>query len=204
MAISPIGFNPVNKASIAKGKEVSFGGVLEKIVSSKGFETVAKFAAEKPAVFNSASSLVLAGALRPATIMLLPGKGENAKKNKATAAAHAISSAVIGFAITSTVMKPISAGLKKVMGNTEKYLPKLSKKMAENPAFATGVNKILSFGPDILLAIPRAILTTKLSSIVKEKLFDRKKPEAVQQPQVQTMANAQRPVLETFKQGGAN
>lgn len=207
MAINPIGV----KQSSANPQ---FTGVVDKVVGSKAFESIAKFAGEKPAVFNAASSLVLAGVLRPATIMALPGKGENATKNKATAAAHAIASAVIGFAITSTVMKPISAGLKKVMGDTSKYLPKLSEKMNKDPKFAANVNKVLSFGPDILLAVPRALLTSKLSGYVNKALFGKKKEAekpvaqvaqapvaaqpAAQAVEVQT---TQRPVLDNFKGG---
>ena len=200
MAINPIGVT-------SKVAQPQFTGVVDKLVGSKAFEAVAKFAGENSATFNAASSLIMAGVLRPAAIMALPAKDEQAQKNKGNAAAHAIASAVIGFAITSTVMKPISAGLKKVMGDTDKYLPKLANKMRENPALEKNVKKVLSFGPDILLAVPRALLTSKLSHVVGDLLFGKKKKagkEAVaQQPAQQTtqvvQAQSQRPVLDNFK-----
>lgn len=198
MAINPVG-------AMQKAAQPQFTGVVDKVVSSKAFESVAKFAGENSATFNAASSLVMAGVLRPLTIMALPAKNEQEQKNKGNAAAHAIASAVIGFAITSTVMKPISAGLKKVMNNTDKYLPKLSEKMKSNPALEKNVNKVLSFGPDILLAVPRALLTSKLSGYVNKALFGKKKeaaPAPAQQaPVVAQTQESQRPVLDSFKGG---
>ena len=198
MAINPVG-------AMQKAAQPQFTGVVDKVVSSKAFESVAKFAGENSATFNAASSLVMAGVLRPLTIMALPAKNEQEQKNKGNAAAHAIASAVIGFAITSTVMKPISAGLKKVMNNTDKYLPKLSEKMKSNPALEKNVNKVLSFGPDILLAVPRALLTSRLSGYVNKALFGKKKeaaPAPAQQaPVVAQAQESQRPVLDSFKGG---
>ena len=200
MAINPIG-------ATSQVAQPQFTGAVDKILGSKAFEKVAEFAGKNSATFNAASSLVMAGVLRPAAIMALPAKNENDQKNKGNAAAHAIASAVIGFAITSVVMKPISAGLQKVMGNTEKYLPKLHEKMKSNPAFEKNVNKVLSFGPDILLAVPRALLTSKLSGVINKALFGKKKgaeqaqPQQVQQPVAQEQAVAQRPVLDNFKGG---
>ena len=199
MAINPIG-------ATSQVAQPQFTGAVDKVLGSKAFEKVAEFAGKNSATFNAASSLVMAGVLRPAAIMALPAKNENDQKNKGNAAAHAIASAVIGFAITSVVMKPISAGLQKVMGNTEKYLPKMHEKMKANPAFEKNVNKVLSFGPDILLAVPRALLTSKLSGVVNKALFGKKKAaEQPAQPQqaapVQTEQVAQRPVLDNFKGG---
>ena len=199
MAINPVG-------AMQKAAQPQFTGVVDKLVGSKAFESVAKFAGENSATFNAASSLIMAGVLRPAAIMALPAKNEQEQKNKGNAAAHAIASAVIGFAITSTVMKPISAGLKKVMGNTDKYLPKLSEKMKSNPALEKNVKKVLSFGPDIILAGPRALLTSKVSHVVGDVLFGKKKKNAApapapQAPVVAQAQDSQRPVLDNFKGG---
>lgn len=197
--------NPIGATSAAA--QPQFTGAVDKVLGSKAFEKVAEFAGKNSATFNAASSLIMAGVLRPAAIMALPAKNENDQKNKGNAAAHAIASAVIGFAITSVVMKPISKGLGKVMGDTEKYLPKLHEKMKSNPAFEKNVNKVLSFGPDILLAVPRALLTSKLSGVVNKALFGKKKgaEKAAEQPaakpQVPAAQVAQRPVLDNFKGG---
>ena len=67
------------------------------------------------------------------------------------------------------------------------------------------VNKVLSFGPDILLAVPRALLTSKLSGYVNKALFGKKKeaaPAPAQQaPVVAQAQESQRPVLDSFKGG---
>ena len=52
--------------------------------------------------------------------------------------------------------------------------------MKANPTLEKNVNKVLSFGPDILLAVPRALLTSKLSGYVNKALFGKKKDAACQ------------------------
>ena len=59
-------------------QNVNFNGFLD----SKAFEKVAEFAGKNPATFNAASSLIMAGVLRPAAIMALPAKDEQEQKNK--------------------------------------------------------------------------------------------------------------------------
>ena len=200
MAIQAI--NPQVQMPKTESKQnVNFNGILE----SKAFEKVAEFAGKNPATFNAASSLIMAGVLRPAAIMALPAKDEQEQKNKGIAAAHAIASGVIGFAITSVVMAPISKGVKKVMGNTKEYLPKLHEKMQQkgNDKLARNVEKVLGFGPDVILAVPRALLTSKLSHVVQDTLFGKKKKgEAVAQAPAQAQpAQSGRPVLDGFKGG---
>lgn len=202
MAIQAI--NPQVQMPKTEAKQnVNFNGFLE----SKAFEKVAEFAGSNPATFNAASSLIMAGVLRPAAIMALPAKDEQEQKNKGIAAAHAIASGVIGFAITSTVMKPISAGLNKIFkepGGVQKYLPKLHDKMQQSPALEKNVKKVMSFGPDIVLAVPRALLTSKLSHVVQDALFGKKKKgdaKVAQAPAQAQPAQSGRPVLDGFKGG---
>ena len=219
MTINPIGVKtPKAVQPQFKGGEeiitkVANSKFVEKLVSSNSFEKVAKFAGKNPATFNAASSLIMAGVLRPAAIMALPAKDEQAEKNKGNAAAHAIASGVIGFLITSIIMKPISAGLSELTGNAQKYMPNISKKMEENPEYAEKVGAVLKFAPDILLAVPRALLTSKLAHIVGDKLFGKKKPVENPQPQLVQQVNHEtstkvaqaqstdRPVLDGFKGG---
>ena len=64
MAIQAI--NPQVQMPKAESKQnVNFNGFLD----SKAFEKVAEFAGKNPATFNAASSLIMAGVLRPAAIM---------------------------------------------------------------------------------------------------------------------------------------
>ncbi|MGN0019138.1 MAG: hypothetical protein ACI37S_08875 [Candidatus Gastranaerophilaceae bacterium] len=216
MTINPIGVQtPKVSPNFTGGEQliekVASSKFVEKLVSSNSFGKVAEIAGKNPAVFNAASSLIMAGVLRPAAIMALPAKDEQAQKNKGNAAAHAIASGVIGFLITSIVMKPINAGLKELTGNVAKYMPNISKQMTENPAYKEKVEAALKFAPDIILAVPRALLTSKLAHIVGDKLFNKKKTvtEQPQQKQVEPQAQVaqaqatDRPVLDGFK-GGNN
>lgn len=195
MAIQPVG---------QTATQPNFTGVLDKVAGSKGFEKIASMASKNPALFNAGVALAVNTTLRPATILALPGKGEDSKKNKIMAAAHSVSSGVAGFAITMLATTPIKNALGKVMAQPAKYMPKMAEKMASNPEYGKSVEKILKFGPDIILAIPRALLTSKMTGIVRKglnKVMNKKTAEA-QAPQAQTTEQTQRPVLDNFKKGG--
>ena len=79
-----------------------------------------KLAGKNPAVFESLAALIVAGAIRPATIMSLPASTEDKKKNK-KAAAHSISSGVIGLVSTVILFKPIKDAMDKLYKNPDKF-----------------------------------------------------------------------------------
>ena len=70
---------------------------------------------------NIASSafmaLILAGILRPATVLSLPGKKD--KEDKIYSAGHAIASGIIGFAASVILTSPLDAAVKKLFGAEE-------------------------------------------------------------------------------------
>ena len=70
---------------------------------------------------NIASSafmaLILAGILRPATIVSLPGKKD--KEDKIYSAGHAIASGVIGFVASVILTSPLDTAVKKLFGARE-------------------------------------------------------------------------------------
>ncbi|MBR2526409.1 hypothetical protein IKE67_08090 [bacterium] len=73
MTINPIG-------ATSNAAQPQFTGAVDKVLGSKAFEKVAEFAGKNSATFNAASSLIMAGVLRPAAIMALPAKNEMIKR----------------------------------------------------------------------------------------------------------------------------
>lgn len=222
MTINPIG------VKTPKAVQPQFKGlteVLTKVVTAPNFDKIADFAAENSSAFNAASSLIMAGVLRPAAIMALPAKDEQAKKNKGNAAAHAIASGLISFVVTSIAMKPLADGIKKLTAfeNVRNYLPqKLIDNMYKPSShvqgemvlnqFGKNAKKVMQFAPDIILAIPRALLTSKLSHTIEDILFKKKsnkketeqpqqKQQIEQTVQVAQAQSTDRPVLDGFKGG---
>lgn len=66
-------------------------------------------------------SLILAGALRPATIMALPGKKD--KEDKIYASGHSIASGIIGFGFSTLLTTPLDIAVKKLFEDAKEKLP---------------------------------------------------------------------------------
>lgn len=167
--------NPTAKVSEVAAK--SFG---DKILSSKTFGAILEYAEDHPISCNALFSLVLAGILRPATIMALPDEisGKN-KKDKLNAAAHAVSSGVIGFISSTIIMSPFDAAMKKIKADPAKYLGKGAEKylgdlkakgLTKTPKFKN-VEKLIKMGPDIVIGIPRAWITIALIPPILKYVF---------------------------------
>ena len=167
----------------------------DKILNSKAFQGLLKFAEEKSAVTQALVSLVVAGVLRPATNMAMASKDD--REDAMYAASHAISSAIIGFIVSYTVMKPFDDAFKKFKAEPEKYIKEGMEKVfnvdkisgrrlaLSNPY--KNVTKVLQMIPDsIFLGIPKALLTIALIPPILKYVFGlEKKPKTAQQPQPQ-------------------
>lgn len=167
--------NPTAKVSEVAAK--SFG---DKILGSKTFGAILEYAEDHPISCNALFSLVLAGIFRPATIMALPDEisGKN-KKDKLNAAAHAVSSGVIGFISSTIIMSPFDAAMKKIKADPAKYLGKGAQKylgdlkakgLTKTPKFKN-VEKLIKMGPDIIIGIPRAWITIALIPPILKYVF---------------------------------
>lgn len=118
----------------------------DKILTSGWFNSLVNAAEAHNVATGALIALGLAGILRPATTMALPGKKD--KEDKIYASGHAIASGVMGFAVSTALTSPLDdaftksfeaseklAGLKKLepeKGDTVELLTKrASKKVTE-------------------------------------------------------------------------
>ena len=123
--------------------------------------------------------------------------GKKDREDGIYAASHAISSAVIGFIVSSIVMAPFGSAFKKIKANPEKYLKGLEKlldvesigaRRLEKSKPYKKLSKIAQFAMDsIVLGIPKAMLTIALIPPILKYVFHmekgKKKDAApVQQP----------------------
>ena len=106
--------NPAQKASEVAAKNL---GTFDKMLNSKLFGNLLEYAEAHPISCNALFSLVLAGILRPATIMALPGGKEKEKQDKINAAAHSVASGIIGFISATIIMTPFDSNLVLVIFN---------------------------------------------------------------------------------------
>lgn len=97
------------------------GAAVNAMVSKKmrALNWLLDFVKEHNVAGSALMSLFLAGALRPATIMALPGKAD--KEDKIYASGHSMASGLIGFAVSTALTTPWDAGVKKVMENYKEH-----------------------------------------------------------------------------------
>ena len=99
------------------------GPIMQAIAKNKLTQKFVKMADQKMLVFDALVALAITCTLRPLSIMLLPSDKKDVDKNK-KAAAHSISSGVIGYVFSLALTTPLQAAFKKVKGNHAKYLTK--------------------------------------------------------------------------------
>ena len=119
------------------------------ILASKWFNKLAEYSNEHNVATSALIALGLAGVMRPATIMTLPGKKD--KEDKIYASGHSMASAILGFVASVIVTSPLDGAVKKLFagngtlkdsnGNPKEY----SKKLAE---LARQEKELLAQGAD--------------------------------------------------------
>lgn len=184
-----VAYSAVNKINlnncIDKPANISFSGFSNvNIYKSKRFKDFLVFASESQVVFSALFALFLAGILRPATIMALPGKKKN-KDDKKYASAHSIASGVIGLAVSTLIGTPISKAIKRIEMNPRKYigdnfsyLGELKSDGLVGEGFKKAT-KCMNMIPEAIKGVPQAILTVALIPPILKHVFgyERKKAE---------------------------
>ena len=163
----------------------------DKIFRSKNFQWLTETAEEQSVIGAALVSLVVAGGLRPATNLAMAGKKD--KEDSIYAALQAISSALIGFAVSSIVMAPFSAAFKKIKENPKKYLQglenilgveKIGPRKLEKSIAYKKLSDIAKFAMDsIVLDIPKAMLTIALIPPILKYVFHMEKGKKATAPQ---------------------
>ena len=161
-------------------------------VSFKGgvplLHRMANYTKSNPIVAEALFAILITCALRPATIMALPGKKNEDRENKINAAAHSVASGIIGFISATIVMSPFDAAMKKVKNDpakylgigkkAESYLGDLKAKGLSKTAKFKNVETLMKMGPDIIIGIPRSIITIALIPPILKYVFGiEKKPK---------------------------
>ncbi|MBR1977497.1 hypothetical protein IKA15_04380 [bacterium] len=102
------------------GKEAGkISDKLYKLVESKKFNNVIEYVFKNEAMFAAVMSLGLGATIKPILTIAMPGAEQ---KDKVSIAAKHIVSAVVGYALSWLVLKPIGVGVTKITKNPAKYL----------------------------------------------------------------------------------
>ena len=107
----------------------SFFGKLKK-VGLKSFDWLTEFTGNHNVASASLIALFLAGMLRPAITVSLPGK--NDRDDKIYAAGHSMASALIGFAFSTLLTTPLDSGCKYIMEDAKKVSVEDFEKFSKN------------------------------------------------------------------------
>lgn len=178
----------------------------DKIFRSDKFKKLVEIFEEKTVVAQALVALAVAGVLRPATNMAMAGKED--REDSMYAAAHAISSAVIGFVVSSIVMAPFDKAFKKIKAEPAKYLgartvigkdgktkkqleslaelfdvADIGKRKLEKSKPYKNISKVAQMIPDsIVLGIPKAMLTIAMIPAILKYVFGLEKKSSKDTP----------------------
>lgn len=207
------------------GKSEAAAGFLDKILSSSWFGKFTAYAEAHNIASSALIALILAGVMRPATIMALPGDKD--KDDKIYASGHAMASGIMGFAVSTIITSPFDESIKKIFDDRKfigKKLGALNTQIDNllNKENATKEDKILAKTlkskrgamktlakniPDWIIAVPRSVLTIALIPPILKYVFgvEKKKPQTQEQTQpIQKQLEKQndfieKPVFASFK-----
>ena len=187
------------------GKSEAATSFLDKILKSNWFGRFTKYSSDHNISTSALIALVLAGVMRPAAIMALPGDKD--KEDKIYASGHAMASGIIGFLFSTALTMPLDEAVTKMFGkNGEKFaqknktFQKLTEQIKDLEAKETGktiseegakklknlrakkgaLKTLVKNIPDWLIGVPRAMLTIALIPPILKYVFGvekKKKPE---------------------------
>ena len=118
----------------------------DKFLDSKSFNKLLQWTEKNEPVIQAAMAACICIILRPATIMLLPAKKGQEKEDNMYAAAHAISSGIMGLVATMLIARPFARGTTYAMKEMfkdfnedalKRYCPKIDLKSI----YTSGPNK---------------------------------------------------------------
>ena len=118
------GSGPESNGATAKS---FFGSIKHNVM--KGFDWLAEFSGKHNVAAASLVSLFLAGMLRPAITVALPGKKD--KDDKIYAAGHSMASGLIGYVASTILTTPLDTGLAYIIEDAKKLSPEALAKMSE-------------------------------------------------------------------------
>ncbi|MBP3925172.1 hypothetical protein J6E39_08030 [bacterium] len=197
-----------------RGKSVAFSGSLagasktasfiDRLYTNKTFGNFLVRAQEHNISTSALVALGLAGVLRPATILALPG--EKDKDDKTYAAGHSFASALVGFVASVILTSPLDTAITKLYEDKKEFLGSkrlkdIQEKINEKEALKKAkqldkagqlaldalyaqkatIKTLVKNIPGFVIAIPRAMLTIALIPPILKYVFGvekKKKPEA--------------------------
>lgn len=157
--------------------DITFKSFYNSKLLKKGME----FAADNGALFAATTTLLFSALARPAAILAAP---KTDKENKKVACAKSISSSISGYLLMLAMSMPVAKSIKKIDTNPKKFLTKDTvntlkdgcEKLSESKAY-TLATQLFKLGVGLIVACPKAILTTLGMPYVMQYLFHQMPPE---------------------------
>ena len=173
-----------NNLNISKKtvNDISFGGLplsgVEKITKSSvwklfnsgWFKKFIATADSSQTIFDAIFALGITCILRPGAIMLQSSEKTREKSKKA--AAHSISSGIIGYGFAKALFSPIKTGLDKLKKNPEIFAQK-AEKFLRSSKNAQTFTMLLNKSTEVLTASFRSAVTIALIPIIDKYLLNK-------------------------------
>lgn len=209
------------------GKSEAAASFLDKILKSSWFGRFTEYAEAHNIASSALIALILAGIMRPATIMTLPGDKD--KDDKIYASGHAMASGIMGFVVSTIITSPFDESIRKVFDEGKYQGPKLSALNKEIENLKNNTSRSISDNlkltllkakkytmktfaknlPEWIIAVPRAVMTIALIPPILKYVFGVEKKKTQDKPienetAIQNNNDAnfiEKPVFAAFKGG---
>lgn len=135
------------------------------INNSKTTQTILKHIDKNPAMYTAASSFILAGVMRPATIGVMPFKE---KKDKQYSQASAVAAGLVELGATAALFLPLNKSIAKASENLYKAAGTIYH---ENPQVLRQFKSITNRGIKVLSLIPISLCRFSLVKPIVNALF---------------------------------
>lgn len=136
-------------------------GSKSNLLKSDGFANLLAKIDSHNQTYNALVALILAGLVRPALTMVVPGVKD--KKDKIYSSAQAVSSGVLGFGVTMLLTRPLDDALGKAL--------KTAKNQVKDAKDADALKKLIKNIPEWVICVPRAMLTIALIPFILKYVF---------------------------------
>ena len=158
------------------------------IYTNKIAKNIFKFADENAPLFIAGTTVGMSMLIRPLAIMAAP---DTDKENKKLAIAKSIASSITGFGIMLLFSKPLAKAINKIDKSPQKYLNSSTienlkdiKSDLKNSKTYITASQLLKLSAGLIIAMPKAILTTALIMPIFDKFQNKEKIKRKQNSKV--------------------
>lgn len=184
-----VGFVKDQYKGLVSTLKASLTEMVKYVSKLPGTRSALQFINDNQLMADAIFAMFITCGLRPLMILLLPSKEEDKQKNQ-YAAAHSISSGILGWVFAALFAGPVARGVKRQMADPKKYMKKnmdyVTSKLIEgkDKTIKSAYKEVAQQLPQLFIMPVRALATVALVPVLIAKVFGitKSKPACKENP----------------------